>query len=307
MTNIITGITGFVGSNLNLYLKNNGCHVKGLSRQPNNEENIISYEQLSKAYLTGTESFVHLAGKAHDLKKTSEDKEYFSVNTDLTIKLYDMFLESDCSVFIFLSSVKAAADKLNSHLTEDYDPNPITAYGKSKLKAEQYILSKPIPDTKKVYILRACMIHGPKNKGNLNLLYNIVKKGIPMPLGKFKNKRSFLSVDNLCFVIKKLIEAKPKSGIYNVSDDDYLSTKQLIILIGETIGKKAIILDMPKWAVNTIAFLGNYIPIPINTERLKKLTENYCVSNKKVKTAIHSPLPLSANQGFIKTINSFRN
>ena len=64
------------------------------------------------------------------------------------------------------------------------------------------------------------MIHGPGNKGNLNLLYSFVKKGIPYPFGRYENKRSFVSIDNLCFVIKELIENKNiTSGVYNISDE----------------------------------------------------------------------------------------
>ena len=164
---------------------------------------------------------IHLSGKAHDLKKSLNPNDYYIVNTDFAKKVYDNFLKSNASVFIILSSVKAVADVLNSELTEDYKPNPVTDYGKSKLLAEEYILNKQIPEGKRVYILRPCMIHGPGNKGNLNLLYKIVSKRFPWPLGAFENKRSFCSIDNLCFIIKELInnEAIP-SGVYNVADDE---------------------------------------------------------------------------------------
>jgi nucleoside-diphosphate-sugar epimerase len=115
--------------------------------------------------------------------------------------LYDQFLQSKAKKFIYISCVKAAADTVDGVLTEDVLPNPVTAYGKSKLMAENYI-SANIPADKQVYILRSCMIHGPGNKGNLNLLHGIVKKGISYPFGAFKNVRSFLSIENICFVIK---------------------------------------------------------------------------------------------------------
>ena len=102
-----------------------------------------------------------------------------------------------------LSSVKAAADEINGELTEEIIPKPSTHYGKSKLLAEEYILSKVLPPGKRVYIIRPCMIHGPGNKGNLNLLYQLVRKNVPWPLASFDNKRSFCSIENLCFVIKE--------------------------------------------------------------------------------------------------------
>ena len=112
-----------------------------------------------------------MAGKAHDLKNVNDQSEYYIANTEFTKQVFDQFLESDAKVFITLSSVKAVADKPETELTEDYIPNPITHYGKSKLLAERYILNKEIPHGKRVFILRPCMIHGPGNKGNLNLLY----------------------------------------------------------------------------------------------------------------------------------------
>ena len=149
------------------------------------------------------------------------------------------------------------------------------------------------------------MIHGPDNKGNLNLLYNIIKKGIPYPLGAFNNRRSFLSVNNLCFVINQILVDKPKSGIYNVADDKAISTNELVSLIGKNSKKHPKILKLPKYLIYFIAKLGNYIPIPLNTERLEKLTENYEVSNKKIKEALKCNLPLTTKEGISITIKSF--
>lgn len=83
-------------------------------------------------------------------------------------------------------------------------------------------------DGKKVYILRPCMIHGPGNKGNLNLLYGVVSKGMPWPLGAFENRRSFTSIGNLQEVIKGLLTKDAPSGIYHMGDDEALSTNELI-------------------------------------------------------------------------------
>ena len=188
---IITGASGFVGQNLLRFLKKDNELIP-LS---------IRFNQ-NKKFNLNSSVIIHLAGKAHDLKKTSENKDYYEANTELTKKVFNQFLESSSKVFIFMSSVKAATDVVQGILSEDIMPDPVTVYGKSKLAAEEYILSKEIPENKRVYILRPCMIHGPNNKGNLNLLYNFVSKGIPYPFGRYVNKRSFVSVDNLCFIIQ---------------------------------------------------------------------------------------------------------
>jgi nucleoside-diphosphate-sugar epimerase len=195
---------------------------------------------------------------------------------------------------------------VSGELTEEYIPNPITHYGKSKLIAEQYILSKELPEGKRVYILRPCMIHGPGNKGNLNLLYKIVSKGFPWPLGAFENKRSFCSIDNLCFIINELIsnDAIP-SGVYNIADDEPIATNELIKLISESQGKQYQILNIPVFIIKFISKVGDLFNFPLNSERLNKLTETYIVSNGKIKKAINKPLPLSAKEGLMKTLNSF--
>ena len=302
---IITGNKGFVGTNLSKFLQNKNNKIIGVSRTPNEQE--IDYFKLNAAFLNGADSIIHLAGKAHDLKKTSDDAAYFEVNTELTKRLFDQFLESDCETFIYMSSVKAVADHINSVLTENVKPNPITVYGKSKLAAEEYILSKKNLKYKRVYILRPCMIHGPNNKGNLNLLYSFVSKGIPYPFGKYINKRSFVSVDNLCFIIKELIDnTKIESGIYNISDDTSLSTIDIVQVISEVLNKPTRILKLPKLFVRLVAKIGDVFPLPINSERLLKLTENYEVSNFKIKNAIQKKIPLSSIEGIKKTIASFK-
>ena len=237
---------------------------------------------------------------------TSNDDDYFSVNTDLTKKIFDKFLDSSCKTFIYISSVKAVSDSFDGILTEKVSPNPISPYGKSKLAAENYIMSKKNLLNKKIFILRPCMIHGPNNKGNLNLLYNFVSKGIPFPLGKYKNKRSFVSVENICFVINELIENKNiKSGIYNVADDTSLSINDLVKLISQVLKIPVRIMYFPKSFVNFLARIGDFLPLVLNSEKLKKMTENYEVSNKKIKKVLQKKLPLSSKDGFIKTFKSF--
>jgi nucleoside-diphosphate-sugar epimerase len=293
MSIFLTGSSGFVGKNI-------------LS----NFSNQFEFTKFTRGanFNIKEEIVIHCAGKAHDLKNTSDENEYYSVNTELTKNLYDAFLSSDAKIFITLSSVKAVADKLETELAEDYIPNPISPYGKSKLLAEQYILSKSIPEGKRIYILRPCMIHGPGNKGNLNLLYKIVSKGFPWPLGAFENKRSFCCIDNLCFIINELINNETiPSGVYNVADDEPMATNDLIKLIAKSQDKKYHIWNIPQSIIKIISQLGDLLKLPLNSERLQKLTQTYIVSNKKIIEAINKPLPYSAKNGLLKTINSFNN
>lgn len=289
----LTGASGFVGKSVRRFL---------------GEHNFRIWSRNETLQLGGVYSLIHLAGKAHDLKNTSSSQEYYQVNTELTKKVFDAFLASEAKVFITLSSVKAAGDIVEGALTEHHHPNSITHYGKSKLLAEQYILSKDIPEGKRVYILRPCMIHGPGNKGNLNLLYKIVSKNIPWPLGAFENRRSFCSIDNLMFIFKELIEREDiPSGIYNVADDEPLSTNELIGLIAQSQNRSPKLWNISKKFIEGIASIGDKLRLPLNTERLQKLTSSYVVSNAKIKAAIGKPLPVSSREGLLKTFKSFNN
>jgi nucleoside-diphosphate-sugar epimerase len=294
----LTGSTGFVGKNLINYLKQYKLAVRTINRDEINSINPILFDKI--------DIVVHLAGKAHDLKNTSNSDEYYNVNTELTKAVFNAFLSSNAKVFITLSSVKAVADGVNGELTEAYTPNPSSHYGKSKLLADQFIFSKDITLDKRVYILRPCMIHGPGNKGNLNLLYKIPSMGFPWPLGSFENKRSFCSIENLCFIIKELIvNDQIPSGIYNIADEEPLSTNELIRLISKSIGKKAKIIHFNKSIILALARIGSFLRLPFNTENLKKLTESYLVSNTKIKSALGKSLPVSSKEGLLRTFHSF--
>ncbi len=293
MSILLTGSSGFVGSNFQKYFSN---------------KTIRFFLREDEAILLDKRVVVHLAGKAHDLNNTVASQEYYKVNYELTKKVYDDFLASKAKVFITLSSVKAVADEVIGSLCEQISAQPSTAFGKSKLLAEQHIFLKQIPDGKRVYVLRPCMIHGPGNKGNLNLLYKLVSKNIPWPLGAFDNKRSFCSIDNLMFIFKELIEREDiPSGIYNVADDEPLSTNELIGLIAQSQNRKPKIWNFSKKFIEGIASIGDKLRLPLNTERLQKLTSSYIVSNAKIKAAIGKPLSVSSREGLLKTFKSFNN
>jgi nucleoside-diphosphate-sugar epimerase len=307
MNILITGIHGFVGSNLVQALSITNI-IYGLDITFSQRDEIVhtySWDELES--IPPVDTIIHLAGKAHDTKKKTEARVYFDINTGLTKKIFDWFLQSPANKFIFFSSVKAAADAVENILTEDIRPSPKGPYGESKLAAEDYIRDASISTIKQVYVLRPAMIHGPGNKGNLNLLYSVVRKGIPWPLGSFDNKRSFTSIDNLNYIINKLIEKNIVSGVYNIADDDTLSTNQIIRLMCDVMSRKCKIWHINKSVIKSIAMLGSILHFIFNHERLNKLTENYIVSNEKIKKVLDIiKLPVSASEGIMKTISSFK-
>lgn len=288
----LTGSTGFVGTNLISHLKKYNLKFN-------------FYKKNSKIDIK-EDIVIHLAGIAHDLDNKIDKSEYFTVNTDLTKKIFDSFLQSKAKVFIALSSIKAVTDSTSEIITEKHECLPISDYGQSKLYADEYITSKKIPKNKRIYILRPCMIYGPNNKGNLNLLYNFISSGFPWPLGKYHNKRSFCYIDNIIFVIINLIKNnKIKSGIYNVADDDPLSTNDIVLMIFNSLGSKPRIFNIPKFLIVFSVKFGDYFNLIFNTKNFNKLTESYVVSNKKLIKNIKKPLPTKSKTGMLKTFNTF--
>lgn len=330
---LITGVHGFVGSNLVKVLSKDNT-IYGLDIISSLKEGVkftFGWDNLDDGQIPDVDAIIHLAGKAHDTKNQAAADAYFKVNTELTKKVFDYFLAHESiKKFVFFSTAKAAADKVDGILTEDVIPSPVGPYGESKIAAENYILSKfkefnglsglredaleplePLehlkPTSKDVYIFRPCMIHGPGNKGNLNLLYNVVKKGIPWPLGAFENRRTFTSIENICFAVNGVLTKDVPSGIYNMGDDEALSTNELIEEICKSLGKKAHIWKLPKGMMNGVAKVGGWLHLPLNLERLRKLTENYVSSNTKIKKALGvEKMPVGAREGLKVTLNSFK-
>lgn len=318
---LITGINGFVGSNLVKYLS--PFHtIYGLdiiAPETVGVEKTFAWDDLEREdAIPPVDAIIHLAGKAHDTRSNSASEIYFKVNTDLTKRIFDWYLANPSArKFIFFSTAKAAADKVEGVLDEDVTPSPVGPYGESKIMAEMYIKDKcgvsvntqhewPSVNGKDVYIFRPCMIHGPGNKGNLNLLYGVVSKGIPWPLGAFDNRRTFTSVENICFAVNGVLTKDVPSGIYNMGDDEALSTNELIEEICKSLGKKAHIWKLPKGLMTGIARIGGWLHLPLDSERLRKLTENYISSNAKIKAALGiEKMPVNAREGLKVTLDSF--
>ena len=313
---LITGVHGFVGSNLVKSLSKEHT-IFGLDIVSPIKEGIqftFRWEHLDlPGQMPEVDAIIHLAGKAHDTKNQSAAESYFKVNRDLTVKIFDYFCSHpNIKKFVFFSTAKAAADRVEGILTEDVVPSPVGPYGESKIAAEEYILNtmKNRPDEfseRGVYIFRPCMIHGPGNKGNLNLLYNVVRKGIPWPLGAFENRRTFTSVENICFAVNGVLTQDVTSGIYNMGDDEALSTNELIEEICKSLGKKAHIWKLPKGLMTGVAKVGGWLHLPLNPDRLQKLTENYVSSNEKIKKALGvERMPVDAREGLKVTLESFK-
>src|SRR5690606_18963633 len=292
----VLGSSGFIGQNLLSSL--NGAI--GVSLR----------DRAWRSEVAVADVVINLVGKAHDHKGTADEQDYYFANVELAKQVHSAFVASTATLLIHVSSLAAVEEFESSAPRDEEDPgDPASWYGKSKRAAEDWLLAQDIPEGKKLIILRPPMVHGPGDKGNLGLLYKLISKGIPYPLSSFDNRRSFISIDNFCFFIQQIINENDtiKSGIYHVADDEPVSTKEIIDIIKGVTGKNTPDFALPKFLVRGIAKVGDVLPIPLNSKRLKKMTSNLLVSNTKIKSALGiTELPLSAKEGLERTIRSFK-
>lgn len=291
----VLGGSGFIGSHL----------INSLD----NSESISLRDDKWYEKIENADVLINLVGKAHDHKGVAAKSDYFFANFELVKDMFNKFLQSNASLFLHVSSI-AAIEEIESDmpLTEESDYNPISYYGFSKMEAEKWLLNQEIPEGKKLIILRPPMVHGPFDKGNLGLLFKFVVNGIPYPLSKYENKRSFIYIENFVYYIHEIINKFQKipPGIYHVSDNEYISTNQIMDIIGTINNKRIIKIGIPKILIKGIAIIGDLLPIPLNSKRLKKLTSNLLVSNNKLNRELGIiALPFTAKEGLYKTIISF--
>jgi len=283
---LITGAYGFVGTNLCRHLAGKGHECIALDLPDARRDDVpyssfLSWDDL--AALPAVDTVVHLAGKAHDTKNTSAPQSYFDVNVGLTQRIFSA-AEGKAKRFIYFSSIKAL----------DGD----TPYAQSKREAEKWLNGRAI-------VLEPAMIHGPGNKGNLNLLVKVVKKGIPWPLAAFENRRSFTSIGNICAAVEALAE-RGENGTYPICDDAPVGTNRLIELIAEAYGMKARLWKVPRWIMRLTASAGTVLHLPLNGERLGKLTEDSLVDNSAIRAALGwDRMPVGAEEGLKATLAEF--
>ncbi len=294
----VFGGSGFIGRYLSSFLRKSEFETLNISLRNDIPESTFNKDGV----------FINLIGKAHDFSGIASKEDYYHANLALTIRAFGLFLQSSSKIFVQISSI-AAVEEYESlePLKEDDVCQPESWYGKSKREAEKWLLEQQVPSDRKVIILRPPMVYGPGDKGNLSKLYKFVKIGLPYPLSAFNNKRSFISIDNLCYFILCLINDinRVDSGIYHVADDEFVSTNQIISIIQEVTGEKIFSIPFPRNIIKFIAKIGDVVPIPLNSVRLKKMTSDFLVSNEKIKSLLLiKKLPKTSEDSLKETFKS---
>ncbi len=255
---LITGATGFIGTQLSETLANSGHQVRDTARSvaPNSStiRELITCDLESADNLdhltTGCDAIVHLAGRAHVMSDdpASSESLYISANVDVTRKLAQSAARSGVKRMILMSSVKVNGEStsIDTPFTSQDTPNPQDPYGRSKSQAELALWEVASKSGLEGVVLRPPLVYGPGVKANFASLIGIINRGLPLPLASIHNKRSFVSIDNLIDCITTTLQSSNAAGqTFLVSDGDDLSTPQLIRSIASALHKSPNLVPFP--------------------------------------------------------------
>ena len=308
---LVTGASGFIGQHLVQYLINHNFEVTVVIRKENNffPSNVtqfiikdIGFDSNWAVALKNIECVIHLAGRAHVLNDKNSDPltEFRRVNTAGTINLAHQAIKQGIKRFIFISSIGVNGNINNKPFTVNDIPNPIEPYAVSKYEAELE-LQKLTNDSKmKTVIIRPPLVYGSNAPGNFARLIKIINKGIPLPLGSINNKRSLVALDNLIDLITTCINhPSAKNETFLVSDDEDLSTTDLLHRMAVALGKPSRLLPIPSSLLNIGATLLG------KKEVAQRLCGSLQVDIKHTKKTLDWKPPVSIDEALKKTADAF--
>lgn len=310
---MVTGATGFVGCVLVNRILERQCRVRGSLRQDSNIfspevdkviiENLSAKTNWDKA-LDQIDVVIHLAARVHVMNDHSSNplEEFRKVNTEGTLNLARQAAESGVKRFIFISSIKVNGEftKEGAPFTAMDTPAPQDPYGVSKLEAEQGLLALAADTGMEVVIIRPPLVYGPGVKANFLKMMAGLNKGLPLPLGAVHNKRSLVALDNLVDLILTCIDHPAAANeIFLVSDDDDLSTPELLQRMAASMGKSARLIPVPKWLLKSGATcLGK-------RDVAQRLLGSLQLDITKTKELLSWVPPVSVDKAFKKTAEDF--
>ena len=289
----ITGASGFVGRRLVSKLINRGCLVRAVVRnktfnnlKDNNLREILIEDISDKKKLiyafSNVDVVVHLLGNTHSSTDLYED--YYDVNVLGTKHVINAASKNKVNKIIMLSSIKVNGEGFKDTgftYKEESDEFPLDNYGKTKLMAEKLFSKYLVNKSTEYIIIRSPLVYGPGVKGNLKRLMEIIYKGLPVLLPYKENKRSIISIDNLCnAIIQSIFFKSINANLFLVSDDMLVSTKRLVEEISNAMSRK------PKYIFIPYIFLKPIFFILGKSSFLNKISYSLEIDNSKIKRTI---------------------
>ncbi len=311
LTVAVTGASGFVGSHLVPVLtRYNRCKVVMLLRSGSFQNNafgsnveirLVDYQNLEslKAALVDCDVVVHLIAKTHDLRSSVEqlEKEYFTVNVELTRCLLEACQQVSIKRFIYLSSTKVNGDFTKSRPFSIQDePKPNGPYGQSKQKAESLIRRFCIKQDMEFVIVRTPLIYGPSVKGNFRRLLSLAYLPLPAPLASLQNLRDMVYVGNLCdFLLFCICNQVCANQAYLFKDGSTISTAELLKELKRLMGKRFKSVRLPLWCLRLLFRLMGKL------QDFERLSEPLLLEQDCLRQVSWRP-PISMRQGLAQTV-----
>ena len=273
---LITGASGFLGSEINSYLTSQKFQILTLGRAQDND--IICDLSKEVPRLENIDIVVHVAGKAHLVPKTqSEVEKFYEVNVEGTENLLKGLSNKLPETFVLMSTVAVYGIEKGVYIDESNQLNGITPYAKSKIIAEDKVLSFCKLHNINAIILRLPLITGKSPKGNLGSLIQAIKRGYYFRIGNGEARRSMVAALDIAKLIPTLFN---KNGIYNLTDRRHPSFKEIDTFIADYYGRS--VKKMPVWVLATLAKIGDLLPFfPFNSLKLDKMTNSLTFSDEK--------------------------
>jgi len=308
MNVLITGSTGFVGAGVLRHLvRFPRFQVRAAARDPaatlpDGVERCVC-ECLGGGNLAGAlagmHAVVHLAARVHVMNETAVDPlgEFRRANVDGTLQLARQAAACGVRRFVFVSSIKVNGEK--GRFTEEDAPAPDDPYGVSKLEAERGLRQLSSDTGMEVVIIRLPLVYGPNVKANFRRLVQAVRRGIPLPLGGVRNRRSLIALDNLVdFVVVCLTHPAAADETFLVSDGEDLSTPDLVRRLARAMGRPARLFPVPASVLlAAAAMLGR-------RHVARRLVDSLQLDIAKARQLLGWTPPISVDEGLRRVVAS---
>lgn len=320
-TVLVTGASGFVGSAVCARLLEGGSRVRALLRPgsaaPAGTEPVVAAglhdgEALRRA-VEGVDAVVHLAARVHVMRDAASDPlaEFRAVNVEGTRRLAREAAAAGVRTFVFASSVKAMGEMspASGPWTEATPPAPADPYGVSKLEAEAALAAEAAGGMRAA-VLRLPLVYGPGVKANMLRLFQLVDRGVPLPLGGIRNRRSLLFVGNAADAVRAVLAAPDAAGVFLVSDGEDLATPELVRRIGRALGRPARLLPVPEALFRAAAAAGDVVsravPFPFTRAAADRLLGSLAVDSGRLRRMAGWTPPFTVDDGLSRTAEWYR-
>lgn len=311
---LVTGATGFIGRVLARELSHRGiavsCATRSKSVITDSCQRQIAVGEVGAttdwhSALEGVDTVIHLVARAHILKETSVNPtaDFEAVNHHGTRRLAECAVTAGVKRLVYVSSIGVNGDRTQGSdvFSELSAINPHNAYAQSKLEAEKALAEVAMSTGLEVVTLRPPLVYGPNNPGNFMRLLRLIDRGVPLPLASIKNRRSFIFVENLVdLLITAAFRPAAAGQLYLVSDNEHISTPQLIKQLARLMARPARLWPFPSRGLKLASKI-------IGREgEIDRLVGSLIIDNRKTLNQLKWRPPFTLLQGLEKTVSWYR-